>query len=165
MTTKADFNAEEWSTVTEGPLLAGMSVVAATRGGTLRETLAIGKTYAEARRRQAESPLLDEIVSAAPTPDTEQLRSGGDIGRLASERLRQAVGLLAAKATAEDVDAYRRFVLDVAEAAANAHREGGLLGVGGKQVSDDEQAALDRIAESLEVPPSGGTAPGGPAAI
>ncbi len=159
MTTKADFNAEEWSMITEAPLLAGMTVVAATRGGTLRETLAIGRTYADARRRQAENPLLDDIVAAAPAPDADQLRSAGDIATFATERLRQAVGLLAAKGTAEEVDAYRRFVLDVAEAAANAHREGGFLGVGGKLVSEDEQAALDRIAASLEIPPAGGTGP------
>jgi hypothetical protein len=165
MTTKADFNAEEWSTVTEAPLLAGMTVIAATRGGTLRETLAIGKTYAEARRQQAENPLLDEIVSTAPAPDADQLRSSGDIDTFATERLRQAVGLLAAKGTAEEVDAYRRFVLDVAEAAANAHREGGFLGVGGKPVSADEQAALDRIAASLEIAPGGGTAPAGPGVV
>lgn len=160
MTTKADFNAEEWSTITEGPLLAGMSVVAATRGGTLRETLAIGKTYAQARRQQAESPLVDEIVSAAPTPDAEQLRSGGDIATIASDRISQAAGILATKASPEEVDAYRRFVLNVAEAAANAHREGGLLGVGGKQVSEEEQVALDRIAAALEVPPTGGVGSG-----
>ena len=36
MTKKADFNADEWSTIAEGPLLAGMRVVTASRGGTIR---------------------------------------------------------------------------------------------------------------------------------
>jgi len=52
MTAKADFNAEEWSTLVEAPLLAGMRVVTAERGGTLKESLAVGKTYAAARRHQ-----------------------------------------------------------------------------------------------------------------
>ena len=40
MTRKAEFNADEWSTVVDGPLYAGMRVISADRGGTLRETLA-----------------------------------------------------------------------------------------------------------------------------
>ena len=69
MTTKADFNAEVWASVVEAPLLAGMKLVAAERGGTLRESLAVGKTYAEARRQQGESPLLDEVVATPPGLD------------------------------------------------------------------------------------------------
>ena len=55
MTAKADFNAEEWSTVVEAPVLAGMRVVSAGRGGTIRETLAMGKVYAAARQAQGQS--------------------------------------------------------------------------------------------------------------
>jgi hypothetical protein len=81
--------------------------------------------------------------------DAEQLRAAGDIERASSTRLRDAVQLLEQKASSEEVDAYRNFVLDAAEAAANAHREGGFLGIGGKQVSDSEQAALDEITATL----------------
>lgn len=45
-------------------------------------------------------------------------------------------------------------MLSLAEAAANAHREGGILGVGGKRVSDAEQAALDEIAATLDAEPA-----------
>lgn len=44
MTPRADFNAEEWSTVVDGPLCAGMRVISADRGGTLRESLAMGRS-------------------------------------------------------------------------------------------------------------------------
>ena len=43
MTKKADFNAEEWSVVVEGPVVAGMWVIAADRGGSIRESLAMGR--------------------------------------------------------------------------------------------------------------------------
>ena len=66
MATKADFNAEEWSTVVEGPLLAGMRVVLAHGGGTIRETMAIGKVYAEARQAQGQSELLAEAGRLGP---------------------------------------------------------------------------------------------------
>ncbi len=151
MTKKADFNADEWSTLVEGPLLAGMRVITAARGGTIRESLALGQTYAKARQQHGQSELLDDLVAAPPAMEPDRVRSAGDIGAVTTERLREAVQLLEQKASPEEVEAYKRFVLTLAEAAANAHREGGFLGVGGKQVSDTEQAALDEIAATLQL--------------
>ena len=65
------------------------------------------------------------------------------------ERLREAVDLLGRKATPEELDDYRRFVLTVAERVAQAHKEGGFLGVGGQRVSDRERAALDEVASTI----------------
>ncbi len=153
MATKADFNAEEWSTVVEGPVLAGMRVVAASRGGTLRESVAIGRVYAEARQRQGENQLLDELVSSPPGVDRQKLQGREGIAAASAERLRAALGILSEKGSAGDVDAYKRFVLDVAQAAAEAHKEGGFIGIGGKQISDEEQAALDEIRSVLDAGP------------
>jgi len=149
MTRKSDFNAEEWSTVVEGPLLAGLRVVAADRGGTIRESLAMGRVYTAARERHGESELLDELVSSPPAMDPERLRASGDVRAAAQERLRDALEILSRKGSPEDVEAYGRFVLSVAEAAARAHKEGGFVGIGGKDVSESEQAALDEIAATL----------------
>jgi hypothetical protein len=155
MTSKADFNAEEWSTVVEGPLYAGMRVVSAERGGTLRESLALGRVYQEARGRQGQSELLDELLKSPPSIDPQRVRqAGGDIGAVTSERLREALRILEAKATPEEVDAYKRFVMTVAQAAAGAHKEGGFLGIGGRQVSDAENRALDEISSVLGPPPA-----------
>ena len=153
MTKKADFNAEEWSTIVEAPLLAGMRVISAGRGGTIRESLAMGQTYAQARQQHGESELLDDLVSSPPAMDPNRLRSAGDVDSASKERLRDAVELLGQRASPEEADAYKRFVLTVAEAAAKAHREGGFLGVGGKQVSGTEQAALVDIAATLQSVP------------
>ena len=154
MTTKADFNAEEWDIVAQAPLLAGMSVVAASRGGTLRESMAMAKTYAEARKQQGASELLDALVASPPAVDPSQLQQGDDAAKVVTERLREAVRLMEQKATPEEVEAYKRFILDVAEAAAKAHKEGGFLGIGGKEVSEEEQRALDQVAATLTVSPA-----------
>jgi hypothetical protein len=155
MSRKADFNAEEWSTVVDGPLYAGLRVIAASRGGTLRETMAMGRVYQEARARHGESELLDELIKSPPSLDAESLREvQGNIGELAAQRLRQAVGLLDAKATPAETDSYKKFVMTVAQAAAGAHKEGGFLGVGGKQISDAENQALDEISAALGAPPA-----------
>jgi hypothetical protein len=150
MTRKADFSAEEWSTVVEGPLLAGMRVLTAGRGGTIRESLAMGQTYARARHEHGASELLDDLVATPPTMDPGRLPPADEIGGVTAERLRQAVQLLELRASPEEVGAYKRFVLTLAEAAANAHREGGFMGVGGKRVSESEQAALEEIAAALQ---------------
>jgi len=155
MTKKADFNAEEWSVVVEGPVFAGMWVIAADRGGTLRESLAVGRVYQEARRQQGESELLDAIVSSQPAIDQSRApERGGDVSALAQDRLREAMRIAEEKATPEEVDAYKKFVMTVAQAAAAAHKEGGFLGVGGKQVSDAEEKALDDISITLGTPPA-----------
>jgi hypothetical protein len=145
MTKKADFNAEEWSKVVEGPMLAGMRVITADRGGTIRESLAMGQVYTRARQQQGGSELLDELVASPPAMDPNRIRSAGDVGQASSEGLREALGLLEQKASPEEVDAYKGFVRAVADAVARAHKEGGVLGVGGKEVSAQEQAALDEI--------------------
>jgi hypothetical protein len=155
MTRKADFNAEEWSTVVDGPLYAGMRVVSADRGGTLRETLAMGRVYQEARGHRGESELLDELVKSPPSIDPDRLRaSGGDMARLTSEQLSEAIRILEPKATPAELDDYKGFVMMVARTVAAAHKEGGFLGVGGKQISDAENQALEEIAAALSAPPA-----------
>ena len=155
MTKKAEFNADEWSTVVEGPVYAGMRVVTADRGGTLRESLAMGRVYQEARGHQGESELLDELVQTQPSIDPSHVqKAGGDIAGVTAERLRDAMRIVEEKATPEEADAYKRFVMTVAQAAATAHKEGGFLGVGGKEVSEAEDKALDEISTTLGAPPA-----------
>jgi hypothetical protein len=155
MTRKADFNAEEWSTVVDGPLWAGMRVIAAERGGTLRESLALRRVYQDARERSGESELLDELIKSPPSIDQERLReAGGDIGAVTTEHLREAMSVLEGKATPHEMDAYKRFVMTVAQAAASAHKEGGFLGIGGKEISEAEDKALDEISGALGSPPA-----------
>jgi hypothetical protein len=143
MTGKADFSKEEWELVSEGPPSAGLIVVTAQSGGVFRETFAIGKVYAEARREHGASQLLDEIVSARPERDHTHYRSFEELKQNGLQHLRDTVALLEQKATAEEVAAYKRFVLTVADKVANAHREEDT------SVSDTEQAAIDEIASAL----------------
>jgi hypothetical protein len=146
MTGKADFTPEEWTTVLEGPPSAGLIVVTAQRGGTFRETIAIAKAYAEARQHHGESELLDEIVAAKPKADHTRYHSPEELRQHGLQHLRDAVELLGQKATPEELEAYKRFVLTLADKVANAHREHGT------SVSQAEQAAIDEIAASLGNP-------------
>jgi hypothetical protein len=143
MTAKSDFTDEEWKTVLEGPPSAGMVVMSASHGGMFKETFAMGKAYAEARNQHGESELLDEIVSAKPEIDHTRYHSLEEVKERSLQHLRDAVQVLEGKASADELDEYRKFVLGLAERVAEAHREHGAA------VSDQEQAALGEISNSL----------------
>ena len=143
MTGKADFTQQEWELVLEGPPSAGMIVVTAQRGGTIRETLAIAKAYVEARQQHGESELLDEIVAAKPEIDHTRYHSVAELKQHGLQHLRDAAELLERKATPDEVEGYRRFVLALADKVASAHREGGA------SVGDAERAAIAEISTSL----------------
>lgn len=146
MTGKADFSPEEWELVLEGPPSAAMIVITAGRGGTLRESLSMAKTYAEARQLHGQSELLDEIVGAKPEIDHTRFHSFEELKQHGLTRLREAVALLADKATPQELDDYKRFVVTLAENVAKAHREGGK---DASAISDSEQAAIDEIEHAL----------------
>jgi hypothetical protein len=146
MTGKADFTEQEWDLILEGPPSAGMIVVTAQRGGTFRETIAMAKAYAEARQQHGESELLDEIVGAKPAADHTRYHSVEELKEHGLQHLRDAVELLERKATPEEAEGYKRFVVTLAEKVANAHREGGT------GVSEAERAAINEISAALGSP-------------
>jgi hypothetical protein len=141
MTDKNAFTEEEWELVREGPPTAGMIALSAEKGGSFRETWALAKFYAEARKEHGESELLDALV--AEKPDAKRYSSSEELESQGLGRLTEAVTLLEQKATTGEVAGYRKFVMDVAERVAEAHKEGG------QQVSEDERAAIEKIAASL----------------
>jgi hypothetical protein len=142
MTGKAAFTDEEWDLLREAPGNAGMLVVTADGGGTFRETFALARAYADARKQHGASELLDELVAAGPKRgprfhSTEELREQALGG------LRDAAALLKSKATPEDLEGYRAFVLELGQRVAEAHHEGG------EAVSEHEQAVLSEIESTL----------------
>ena len=143
MTTRAAFSPEEWTSVLQGPPSAGMIVVAAASGGIFRETTAMAKAYVEARAMHGQSELLDEIVAAKPKMEHTRRNSIEELKDAGLQHLRTAVTLLESKATPEEVDEYRRFILTLANKVAAAHREEG------QNVSPAEAAAIDQIAGAL----------------
>jgi len=146
MTGKADFTEEEWELVREGPPTAGMVALMAESGGSFRESFALAKAYAEARKEHGDNELLDALV--AEKPDVKRYKTAEELETQGLGRLSEAVALLEQKASVGEVTAYRKFALDVAERVAEAHKEGG------DQVSENERAAIEKIAASLYPSPS-----------
>jgi len=143
MPSKSDFTTEEWQLILEAPPSAGMIVVTAQRGGSFRETIAMAKAYVDARQQHGESELLDEIVTAKPERDHTHYHSPEELKQNGLQHLRDSVGLLESKATPEEVEEYRRFIVTLCHKVAAAHREHG------QEVSDAEQAAINDITDAL----------------
>jgi hypothetical protein len=144
MTSKSDFTAEEWQLILEAPPSAGMIVVTAQRGGSFRETIAMAKAYTEARQQHGKSELLDDIVAAKPERDHTHFHSFEEMKQHGLQHLRDSAALLQNKATPEEVDEYRRFIVTLSQRVAAAHREHG------QDVSESEQAAIDEITDALK---------------
>jgi hypothetical protein len=141
MTGKSDFTPEEWELVREGPPTAALMTMTADKGGSFRESWALAKAYTEARQAHGDNELLDALVGEKP--DLKRYKTPEELDAQGLGRLTEAVALLEQKATAAEVDAYRKFALDVAQRVAAAHKEGG------QPVSDAEQAAIARVESSL----------------
>jgi hypothetical protein len=144
MTTKADFTEEEWELVLEGPPGAGQIVSTAQRGGTFREAFSIAKAYTEAHKQHGGTELLDEIVAAKPKLDRTRHQSLEELKVYLLQKLREVVALVDQKASSEEAEAYRGFVLTVAERVASAKTE-----KGDEAASDAEQAAIAEIADAV----------------
>jgi hypothetical protein len=143
VTTKAAFSPSEWQLLLEGPPTAGLLVITASHGGMFRETVAMSKAYAEARAHHGDSELLDEIVAEKPRMERAKVHNPEELRDQALDCLNDVTSLLEDKATAEERDDYRRFVLTVVDKVAAAHREHG------KQVSPAEEQAISDITTAL----------------
>ncbi|HET6830317.1 MAG TPA: hypothetical protein VFH44_03105 [Solirubrobacterales bacterium] len=149
MTEKSEFDADQWERIATAPAIAAMYVITAERGGTLRESMAVGKAYAEARKSTTGSPLLDEIVAGLGSVSPDRFGSEDEFKAAATDRVREAKETLAAKADESDVVAYREFILAVAQRVAEADKSGGFLGMGGERVTAAETAAIEEIRAAL----------------
>jgi ABC-type Fe3+ transport system substrate-binding protein len=57
--------------------------------------------------------------------------------------------ILAEKATPEEAQAFREWLVEAAQRAAEAAKEGGFMGFGAEQVSEREREMLERVRRAL----------------
>jgi hypothetical protein len=146
MTQKAAFNADDWTTLANAPALVGMLVIAASKGGTVRETLAAQRAYQAAAAKDPGELLRAILTTPAALDPVTAPKSPEELREVAPQTLRNAIAILERLGTDAEVVEYKRFVFSLADTVARAHKEGGFLGIGGTEVSEHEQAALDEIA-------------------
>jgi hypothetical protein len=118
------------------------------------------KTVLAATKGDERGALVSEIARDAVDKDREQRNPlagfkperGATAGAEILDELRGANQIVTEKATPEDAEAFRAWLLEAAQAAANAAKEGGFLGFRAERVSEGEQRMLDELRDALAVP-------------
>ena len=162
--TKTSFTAEEWNRLLGSVLVVTVAVSAAEPSGLwglLKESMASGRALLEAKTGSGSNALVKAVADELATREgqsaaRESLQSGfagatqADVKARAIAALRENGALLDAKAP-EDAPAFKAWLRQTAERAAEASSEGGFLGFGGVRVSDAEKATLAEISEALRL--------------
>jgi hypothetical protein len=157
MTTKADFTEEEWATVVRSPVVAGMAITLADPGGPIevvKETSAVLKfVTGEGEQRD---DLVGEVAREIRSLAQERTNPVGDFkprGALAGQQvvdeISRAGEIVSAKATPEEAEAFRAWILECAQRAADAAKEGGFMGFNAERVSQGEKDMLAKLDSAL----------------
>ena len=160
MTTQADFTDEEWARLRRAPVVAGMAITLADPGGpieALKESMATVKTVLDVAKTGGQGELVDalakdvaEMAGQRKNPVGDFKPKGGAAGQEILAELGEANRLVSEKATPEEADAFREWLIRAAQGAADAAKEGGFMGFRAEQVSEGEQRMLERVREVLE---------------
>ncbi len=160
MASKADFTAEEWQQIQRAPVMAGLAVVAASPNGpfgVIKEMFAVGKMLAEVKAQGSSNDLVKSLVADLETgarrqtaPPELQGKTSDQIKDFAIQSLRGVTEIVAEKAKT-DAPGFNQWLLSIAEKVAAAAKEGGFLGLGGTQVSQQETQTIKEISVALGV--------------
>lgn len=168
MTTRTDYTALEWEGLLRAPIMAGTYIVLADVSVTaIRREL---RGLARAVRQQPAPPaavdlvagIVQDLTAGAESEDElagirldDEQGWQADLDRYEDPRrqvmklLKRDLVALQDKASAEEREAFYTWLVTVAQATAEAGREGGFLGIGAVRVSDQEKAALTELREEL----------------
>jgi hypothetical protein len=153
MTGKADFTDDEWARVKRAPFVAGMAISFSDPGGPIelaKETAATLKTVVNAGGRGGFVGAVASEVAAGAKARQNPLKDFKPHGpQEIVEELRAVTGIVSAKASQDEAEAYRSWLRDAAQEAANAAKEGGFFGFHAVRVSEGEQRMLDKLDEAL----------------
>ena len=157
MTSKASFTDDEWERIRRAPMVAGMAITIADPGGPIE----ISKEMMATLRAATVPPSQEELLAAVALDIQAMVQkkqnparnfkptSAATAGTEILDELRAVDAIVAEKATPEETQAFRGWLVIAAQAAADAAKEGGFMGFGAVQVSEGEQAMLDQLRSAL----------------
>jgi hypothetical protein len=147
---KSDFTADEWMTMRKAMMGAAVFVSVSDGGKAdmISEMRAVSDHLMEAQGGHP-CQLVRELSRFRHFQSG--IRLGMSVREVEAEVLgamREATAMVGARAP-EDLEAFREFLIELAETAANAHREGSFMGFGGSKVSAAEAAAIEKVKQAL----------------
>ena len=157
MTTKDDFTEEEWARIVRAPMVAGMAISLADPGGPIEATKETMATVKTATNPPSREPLLAEVALEI-TSMTQQRQNPlkgyrpskeRPVGDQVLDELRAVMAIVAAKSLPDEHEAFGRWLVAAAQAAADAAKDGGFMGIGAHQVSEREQSMIDQVRSAV----------------
>lgn len=160
MTTKADFTEDEWATLVRSPMVAGMAITLADPGGPIevvKETSAVVKvvTNSSSERDDLVGELAREVRGLAEqrkNPVGDFKPQGALAGKEILDEISRAGEIVSAKASPEEAEAFRAWIMECAQSAADAAKEGGFMGFHAERVSQGEKDMLAQLRSALGMP-------------
>ena len=149
---RRSFSNAEWEKVRLAPLAAVYLVAVASPSGLMgeiKELSAAAEAVSQAVKTESPTSLIATAFgSGLDKGELDLLQKDAQPKEQILGTLREGLALVSQKSPA-DVAAFRNIVLDAAQKAAEAAKEGGFLGIGGTRVSNEEQQALNEIRGAL----------------
>lgn len=162
MATRDSFTSKEWDVLAKTPDAVCLAMIAAQEGGAVEERNA----FFEAWKASSEQPFSDnqlvltlirgrdaageDIAFEAQYEEAFSDMEASPTREAALAYCRSAGQLLRGKGDTDDFDAYRQWLLFIAEHIAQSSKTGGFLGIGGKAVTDSEQDLMNDIVAALK---------------
>jgi hypothetical protein len=158
VTAKSDFTDDEWAALVRAPMVAGMAITLADPGGPIevvKETTAVLK-FATGTASEQRDDLVGEIAQEMRAQVEQRKNPAGDFkprgamaGKEILDELSRSSETVNAKATPEEAEAFREWILECAQRAAEAAKEGGFMGFRAEQVSQGEKDMLAQLRTAL----------------
>jgi hypothetical protein len=158
VTTKSDFTEDEWATLVRSPMVAGMAITLADPGGPIevvKETTAVLK-FATGSSSEQRDDLVGEVAREMRRLAEQRENPIGDFkprgsmaGKEIIDELSRANEIVSAKGTPEEAEAYRAWIMECAQRAADAAKEGGFMGFRAERVSQGEKDMLAQLGQAL----------------
>ncbi len=155
MSQKDDYTDSEWTTLLRVLLDTPTTVMLASPGGIVGESIAVVQAFGELKQSHADILLIQALITNllnlnhAETNAVQQ-REGGvrpfeEVKRDYLATLRRARFIVAEKGTPDEQSAFKASVVYLAEHVAQASKEGGFLGIGSTRYTETEQRLVDDI--------------------
>jgi hypothetical protein len=162
MATRDDFTSKEWEVLAKTPDAVCLAMIAAQEGGAVAERNA----FFEAWKVSSDQPFSDnqlvltlirgrdalggDIAFEAQRDEGYSSMDAGPTRETALAYCRSAGDLLRGKGATDDFDAYRQWLLFIAEHIAQSSKTGGFLGIGGQAIAPAEQDLMNDVVAALK---------------
>ncbi|TAH48673.1 MAG: hypothetical protein EYC68_20415 [Chloroflexota bacterium] len=156
----ADYTQDEVEKLMAAPMLVSMYVMGSSLSGPVglvKEMMAGVNTAMKAAKDSSPDSVLTALFSEEnmkqqqnkmqqeTKESTQGAQNMDEAKKKMMDELKGSLAIISAKGSPEEVAAYKKLMVDVAENVANAAKEGGFMGIGGTVVNDAEKTAISDI--------------------